>query len=56
MIALLHNAEIRVSVMVEPGLQEIRELMFTGKLHIAGHNRAANATGSGLVRCRSPVR
>jgi phage terminase large subunit-like protein len=23
---------------VEPGLQEIRELMFTGKLHIAGHN------------------
>jgi phage terminase large subunit-like protein len=23
---------------VEPGLQEIRELMFAGKLHIAGHN------------------
>jgi phage terminase large subunit-like protein len=23
---------------VEPGLQEIRELMFTGKLHIGGHN------------------
>jgi len=23
---------------VEPGLQEIRELMFTGKLHLAGHN------------------
>jgi phage terminase large subunit-like protein len=23
---------------VEPGLQEIRELMFCGKLHIAGHN------------------
>jgi phage terminase large subunit-like protein len=23
---------------VEPGLQELRELMFTGKLHIAGHN------------------
>ena len=23
---------------VEPGLQEIRELMFTGKLTIAGHN------------------
>src|SRR5262249_14377198 len=23
---------------VEPGLQEIRELMFCGKLHVAGHN------------------